>query len=366
MDIAIDVRSLMEGRRSGVEVYTIELIQALLRIAPQHTLHLFYNSYRPVTLPTFTGRYTVHAFHYPNKVFNVSQLAGWPRWDTLVPADCLLVPNMRLVPRQASTPLVVTAHDLSFERFPEFYSSRRRLWHKLMRPRSLMQQATHIIAVSAATARDITELYGIPADKISVIPSGVPTESTVPRPATSIQQRFNLPARFVLYLGTLEPRKNIPSLIRAFSAIAERIPHHLVIAGTPGWLMQEIIKATAASPVSKRIHLVGFVSEQEKAALYASADLFVYPSFYEGFGFPPLEALLHGTPVITSNNSSLPEVVGEWATLVDPYQPAELAAVMTEVLQRPERVPVVVQHDIRQRYSWDRTAAQTLTILEQL
>ena len=301
----------MEGRLSGVEQYTTQLLHALLARGRQHEWHLFYNSAQAVSLPTFAGRsVTVHGFRYPNRLFNASQLlAGWPHWDTLVPADVVFVPNVRLAPISSATPLVVTAHDLSFEHFPEFYSMRRRLWHQVMRPRYLMHNADQVIAVSESTKQDVVEQYGIAADTVRVIHSGL----TSPVPLSGGQQaavldRFHLYRRFALFIGTFEPRKNIPSIIEAYSAIADQVEHDLVLAGSPGWLTGPIKQALAASPVRDRIHYLGFVSNEEKSALYRLADLFVYPSFYEGFGFPPLEALAAGTPVITSHNSSLPEV----------------------------------------------------------
>jgi glycosyltransferase involved in cell wall biosynthesis len=175
-----------------------------------------------------------------------------------------------------------------------------------------------------------------------------------------------LPQKFILYLGTLEPRKNVVSLVEAFSAIADTIPQDLVIAGSPGWLTKPVERAIAESPQRHRIHRLGFVPDELKGSLYAAADLFVYPSFYEGFGFPPLEALLAGTPVVTSYNSSLPEVVGEWATLIDPYKPAELATVLQELLRNPPAVPPAIQEQIRARYSWRKAAAATLGVLKMM
>lgn len=375
MHIAIDVRSLMEGRHSGVEEYTTQIIRAMARVAPRHTYHLFYNSAREVTLPKFASNVVEHAFRYPNKFFNTAQwLTGYPRWDRLVhpergrrKMDVFFVPNPRLMPLSAPTPLVVVAHDLSFERFPEFLNLRRRAWHAMMRPRLLMQNADHVIAVSEHTKHDLMSLYDMKPDTISVIHSGIAQENKTARSVLAIQrmrQQYHLPERFVLYVGRLEPRKNIPGIIRAYSAVANRVPHHLVIAGEAGWREQGITDAIEESRFRERIHLIGFVAQSDKPALYAAADLFVYPSFYEGFGFPPLESLVAGTPVVTSFNSALPEVVGKWATLIDPYNTAQIAAVIQELLTQPERVPPLVQQEIRQTYSWDTAARQTIKVLE--
>lgn len=369
MRLAIDVRSLIDGRISGVEIYTGAIIQALARRARPHQLTLFYNAARVVAPPRQTApNLTTHAWHFPNKLFNTAQLlTGQPRWDALLTADVFFVPNMRLMPLKGDTPLVVTAHDLSFERFPEFYSRHRRLWHRAMRPRRLMQRANCIIAVSHHTAADITELYDIPPERIRVIYSGVtpPTAADLaPAQQQLVKTKHQLTKPFILFIGTLEPRKNVTSIIEAFTALADDIPHDLVIAGSPGWLESDSTRSMRASPAASRIHHLGFIEPADKYPLLAAADLFVYPSFYEGFGFPPLEALLAGTPVITSNTGALPEVVGEWATLINPYQPGELALVMQELLEHPPHVTESTKQAIREKYSWDRAAKETLRVLE--
>ncbi len=366
MHIAIDARSLMEGRLSGVEEYTTHIIHGLLRVAPHHTYHLFYNSAQKVTLPKFIGSVIYHRWRYPNKILNASQWAfSQPRWDRLVPADCFFVPNFRLLPLSPHVPIVTTVHDLSFEHFPQFFSWKRRLWHTMMRPRVLMTNSDHLIAVSHHTATDVATLYNINPACISVVHSGI----NIPPAVTAgdwhrVKSLYHLPERYILFIGALEPRKNIPSIIEAFSAVAAKIPQDLVIAGQPGWLTQDITRALGASLVRERIHQPGFIAEEDKAALYKGADLFVYPSFYEGFGFPPLEALAQGTPVITSANSSLPEVVGQWATLIDPYDVGGLALMMTELLHHPSRVSADVRQAIAERYSWDVAARQTLAVIE--
>lgn len=367
MHIAIDVRSLMEGRHSGVEEYTIRIIDALSRIAASHTYHLFYNSAKKVTLPKFRENVVLHAFRYPNKIFNTSQLlCNRPRWDRMLPVapDVVFVPNPRLTPLSYGVPLVTCVHDLSFERFPEFLTMKRRLWHTLMRPQLLLQNSDHVIAVSEHTKEDVVHMYGIDSKKISVIYSGVSSTAVSPGDVQRIKRVHGLPEKFLLFIGTQEPRKNIAGVIDAYTAIAHTIPHHLVIAGERGWKTAQLAKSIASSAYGDRIHSMGFVEESEKSALYAAADLFVYPSFYEGFGFPPLEAMLAGTPAVVSFNSSLPEIVGEWATMVDPYNTAQLSSVLRELLTTPTRVPETVRAAIRAKYSWDRAAKETIKVLE--
>ncbi|HSX25026.1 MAG TPA: glycosyltransferase family 1 protein [Candidatus Andersenbacteria bacterium] len=370
MHIAIDVRSLMEGRHSGVEEYTTRIINAMSKVRARHHYHLFYNAAKEVDLPRFRENVSVHAFRYPNKVFNTSQLLfHWPKWDRMIPVpiDVFFIPNPRLVPLAAGTPFVTVAHDISYERFPEFLTWKRKLWHIAMQPRKLLERSSRIVAVSEHTKNDIIENYNISSDRISVVYPGVPN-SPVSSPAHIHQVRmaYNLPEQFILFFGALEPRKNVPAIIEAFSAIADRVPHHLIIAGESGWKAKKINEVIARSQYRDRIHMIGFVNEQDKSALYAAADLFIYPSFYEGFGFPPLESLLAGTPVVVSFNASLPEVVGQWATLIDPYNTPHLALVLAELLRSPKRVPLNVRKQILEKYSWERSANQIVDILEKV
>lgn len=369
MHIAIDVRSLMEGRHSGVEEYTTQIIRAMSEYAPLHTYHVFYNSARAVTLPSFRDNVVVHSFSYPNKILNASQLVfGLPKWDRMMRTliDVVFIPNPRLVPLSAGIPFVTVAHDVSYERFPEFLTLKRRMWHALMQPKKLLEKSHHIIAVSEHTKRDLTDVYDIDPNAVRVVYPGVaPTPASVN--AVQVQQvilQYRLPQSFLLFVGTREPRKNITSVIEAFSSIANHISQDLVIAGEVGWKEAEIMHAISSSPYSDRIHFIGFVREEDKRAIYAAADVFVYPSFYEGFGFPPLEALMAGTPTVTSFNSSLPEVVGKWATLVDPYNTPEIASVLKELLVSPMRVEKSVQEEIIKQYSWERAAKETVEVLE--
>ncbi len=368
MKIAIDVRSLMEGGVSGIERYTAEMVRALAAVAPQNEYHLFYNSARKVTLPDFGSGVAVHEFRYPNKVFKLAQrFLDAPKWDRWLPAvDCVFMPSLGLVPLSAGLPLVSVFHDLSYEHFPELFNFKQRVWHAVMKPRQLAQRSQAVIAVSEHTKQDLVNVYGVPEEKVQVVYSGVSlglTTGPAFAKASAGRPVAGLPAHFVLYLGTLEPRKNVDSLICAYSAIADHVAQDLVIAGAAGWSTGEIDKAMRASRARDRIHVLGFIPEEEKAALYTAADLFVYPSLYEGFGFPPLEALLAGTPVVTSFNSALPEVVGEWATLVDPYDVGELALVLRELLGELPLVPGFVQETIRARFSWERAARETLGVL---
>ena len=366
MKIAVDVRALMNGRHSGVEEYTWQLLNAMVRVRPDNEYLAFYNAWGNVRMPKLPDGVELHAFTWPNKILNGSQLvAGFPKWDSLVKADVYFAPGIRLLPLNKKVPLVVTAHDLSFVRFPEFYTSRQRWWHWYVQPKQLFKRAERVVSVSENTARDLGHLYGIDRKKISVVYSGVRLARESKGDVERVKRELDLPGKYILFLGAFEPRKNIAGLIRAFGMIADFIDHDLVLAGCSGWLPRSMVKALEESKVRRRIHVIGFVSEKDKGPLYEGADLFVYPSFYEGFGIPPLEALVNGTPVVTSFNSALPEVVGEWATLVDPYRTQELALVIKEELRQGRRIEPAIRDEVARRYSWERAGRETLVVLEE-
>lgn len=371
MRIGVDIRCLMDGGRTGVEEYTTNVLRAMLKQDSEDTFVLFANSRKPMALPQFAAsNVELKTFTYPNKIFNTSlKIFRWPKLDKMLGGvDVLFVPSVRLAPCTTKTPLVVTFHDLSFVRHANYFSIKRRLWHKVMEPKRIAQQATKIIAVSSTTAADLEELYNINKKKIQVIHSGisdnikrVDVKSEI---AKQTKEKYGLPESYILFLGTIEPRKNLDGLLSSYT-VARRagITQKLVIAGVRGWISGDFYERASRHPFAKDIIFTGYVADEDKPALYSLADLFVYPSFYEGFGFPPLEALLCGTPVITSYNSAIPEIVGQWATLINPYDPDELGWAIVQKLRNPMPVSETSINEIREKYNWTRAGSETLGAL---
>jgi len=289
--------------------------------------------------------------------------------------DIFFLPNLNFVAVTDKAKLIVTAHDLSFEAFPETFSWKRRFWHFFINFRRLVLSADKVIAVSQSTKNDLMMRYNVPEKSIAVISSGIGEQFRVMSrnddKLISVQKKYYLPYKFILSLETFEPRKNILSLIKSYEAL-QRLGHPvfdkyaLVIAGACGWKYGEIFKAIANSPYKKKIVLPGFIVDEDKPALYNLASVFVYPSLYEGFGFPPLEAMASGTPVITSHSSSLPEVVGEAGILIDPYQPEELFQALQQVLLDQEFANLLQKKGTERAsfFSWDKTAQSTYEIFE--
>lgn len=378
MRIGIDLRVLASGRRTGIEEYTIGLLDHLLPMGAAHEWVLFYNALRK---PPFRFGWDalpgvrLASARLPNRALMLSATyLERPRINTLLgDIDLFFAPHFFPVAVARPARLVVTFHDLSFVRYPEFFSVKKRLWHALSMPRRQAHRADHIITVSESSRRDLVALYGIAPPAISVVHSGIADEFRPMDPDDAmrvhIRRKYRLPERFILYFGTLEPRKNIVGLIRAFERIA---PAHadvaLVLAGSAGWLSGPIDAAARTSPFRARIHYTGFIPPEEKRYLYSLAECFVYPSFFEGFGFPPLEAMACGIPTITARGSSLPETVGNSALLVDPWRVDELAWAIGEVLSDASLRSQLGARGLARAagFSWRRAAQSTMQIFESM
>lgn len=383
MRIGIDVRALASGKQSGVEEYVRGLLTELFRLGKEHEFILFFNAWGKA-VPDFSfvegfPHVTIKRFRIPNKLLNVALwYLRYPKLDQLIGGvDVFFMPNMNFAAVSKQVKLIVTVHDLSFEWFPETFSWKQRLWHYMVNLRGLLRRADGVVAVSRSTADDILERYRIASNKVHIVLSGVnPTFHPLDRNdvrLVAVQKKYTLPYRFILSLGTLEPRKNLISLVRAYetfhqTAIGEMVKYELVMAGTPGWKCEELLEAVRHSPVRHHIHLLGFVDEQDKSALYTLASVFVYPSLYEGFGFPPLEAITCGVPVIASHSSSLPEVIGKAGMLIDPYRPDEILQALRQVLIDKELQALLREraHAQKQLFSWTKSAEQFLALVQSL
>jgi len=293
-----------------------------------------------------------------------------PLWVELVTGavDIFHSPDFVLPPvRRART--LVTVHDLSFIRYPQCADANLRAYLNKVVPRSV-HRADLVLADSQSTKDDLMELLGVATDKIEVVYPGVeerfrPIEDQAL--LEQVRKRYNLPPRFVLGLGTLQPRKNFTRLIEAYSLLVTRHPSlHLVIAGGKGWLYEEIFATVERLGLEEKVVFPGFVANGDLPALYNLADLFVFPSLYEGFGLPPLEALACGTPVITSNASSLPEVVGEAGLMVEATNVEGLAEAMNRVLEDAALREEMIVRGLEQagKFTWEKAAAKLLILYD--
>jgi glycosyltransferase involved in cell wall biosynthesis len=363
-------------RHAGLGRYAHELLSAALAVAPEHDYRVLYymaGAGRGPEAPL--DRLPAQVLRLPAKPWRMSVLLAhyarlnmdaWIRGGDVFHATDHLLPPLR------RSKLVFTVHDLIYLFYPQYHLPLNRWYLTLMMPRFL-RRADAIIAVSENTRRDVARLLKIPAERMTVIYEGVSaaySPALPPHEVARVRARYGLPERYLLFLGTLEPRKNLGALLAAYHALLARgVPlPRLVIAGRKGWLFEPIFERVRALGLAEQVCFTDWVPEADAPPLLAGAEAFVYPSVYEGFGLPPLEAMACGTPVITSTASSLPEIAGDAALLVAPDDTAGLAQAIERVLS-----DAALRADLRARglaraaqFTWEAAARQTLAVYHQV
>jgi len=364
--IAIDAHSVGTGL-GGNESYAANLIEALAEVdtANQYTLYVtrgeavqrFKNRW-----PNFSVRTTLP--HSPLVRIPLTLSAELRRR----PVDLLHV--QYTAPPFPPCPVVATIHDLAFEHLPETF--KRRSWMQLrLTVRNTAKNAAHIITVSDYSRRDIIETYGIQPDRISVTheaaaPQFAPVSDD--RELERVRQTYGIDSDYILCVGAIQPRKNLGRLIAAYSLLRRthsegKLPK-LVLAGKCAWLYDETLRTIKELELSNSVILTGYVPDADLPALYSGALCFVYPSYFEGFGLPPLEAMRCGTPVIVGNKTSLPEVVGDAGLLVDPFDVNQIASAMGKLINNSDLRSLLRVKGLERakEFDWKTTARQTLAV----
>jgi glycosyltransferase involved in cell wall biosynthesis len=266
-------------------------------------------------------------------------------------------------------PGVVTIYDLSFLRYPKSFESRRRMYLRWGTAYSA-QRARRVIAISESTKRDIVRLLGVPEGKVDVVACGVDEDfRPVDEPGLldELRKKRNLPPQMLLFVGTIEPRKNLVTLLEAYSVLKERVhPPPLVIGGPKGWRHEEVFSKTEELQLVDDVVFAGYIPREELPLWYNAAEVFVYPSLYEGFGLPPLEAMACGTPVVVSDTSALPEVVGDAGLLVEPSDTEGMALAMQRALTNRDLRRTLRKNGLERanRYTWRRAAQDTVKVYD--
>lgn len=367
MRILIDAQPLLEPL-AGIGRYAKSLLSAFAEKALDDDFYLFYGaSLRPkrAKLPEFSNpRMHSKTVRLPGRFYRLitdklpvlppsSFVGGWDLYHGLnyhVPGG--------------KSPSIVNIYDMSFMLYPRYFTPER--LRDIGRKAAVSSaRAGRIITGSISARRDIVELLGAPEEKVAVIYNGVGREF---RPAgASAAEKFrrskNLPEKFILFVGTIEPRKNLNVLARAFHEL-DLPGMSLVIAGGRGWLYDGLFEEIRRLNLGDRVLFTGYVPDEDLPGLYSCASVFVYPSVYEGFGFPPLEAMACGTPVITGNRSSLPEIVGDAGICVDPEDAGELAEAISGVLGDGGLRRRMSEKGVGRaaEFTWDKCASETYNL----
>lgn len=383
MRIGIDVTAAL-SQGAGIGRYTRELVQALVAADSKNSYH-FFSARQPAAPPLANPLpAAANARHRPAPLGERWLYRLWYRlqlplpvqWVT-GPLDLFHSPDFVLPPVAGGIPTLLTVHDLSFIHYPETFPQRLVGYLNRAVPASI-RRARHVLADSEATKKDLIDIWQVPAGKITVLYSGVSAgfqPVTDPDKVAAVRAKYSLgQAPYILSVGTIQPRKNYQMLIRAFEAVAARWPHNLVIAGGKGWLYDEVLAEAGRLGLENRVQFAGFVDDADLPALYSAASLFVFPSLYEGFGLPLLEAMACGVPVITSDASSLSEVAAplpggrETAVQLSPQeQDAWTEAINSLLADSAARAGLIAAGlQQAQRFTWDGAARQLLTLYSTL
>ena len=370
--ICLDVSPVVHGK-AGLASYARELAEQLVAAESANRYSLFhYDARPPVALTGTLAGLPSLSVSLPARWWRLgvaaATLAGLSM-DRLFPNVDLFHATEHLLPALRRVKTVFTFHDAIYALFPKYHLPMNRVYLGLMMPRFL-RRANAIITISECSRRDAVRLYGIAADRFHVIYEGVdPRFRPVEQPETlqEARRRYGLPGEYLLAVGTIEPRKNLSMLLDTFLAVKTRSGRQdlrLVIVGKKGWLFQDFFRRLAELGLDdgQQVIFPGYVADEDLPALYAGAACFVFPSLYEGFGLPVLEAMASGAPVVCSNASSLPEVAGDAALMVNPEDAGAFARAVERVLADPD-----LRRDLRARgllraaeFTWERTARQTM------
>lgn len=368
MDIGI-VSNFIDEYNGGIGVYTHQIVKNLNKLDNENNYHLIhylendldiYNRNSEIIIPKnrFVRRWGSYMFW---RYFTL------PRELKKYELDVVHDPY-ELGPFTFNQPFrkVITVHDLTPLLFPNLFKRGDVMLHRLLLKKTI-NKADKVITVSYNSQKDIMKYLNVPEENIEVIYNGKDEKFRLlsSRQVEEIREKYSLPSRFILSVGGLHPIKNIPRLLEAYYlARKEGLEHELVMVGGAVDRAEEIFQIITALKLENHVIFTGVVSDDDLVGLYNAADLFLYPCIYAGFGLPPLEAMACGTPVITSCSSSLPEIVGDAAKLVNPYDPKKLAAAINRTLADDETMKTLIKNGIKRSkmFNWKKTAWETLKV----
>jgi glycosyltransferase involved in cell wall biosynthesis len=360
MRIGIET-SVLRSNRAGSAVYTRHLVTHLRELCADHRLFLY--AFGRGT--TRTGARFERVIRDTVWMHAALPLKLWRDRIEVFHATAFNAPL--LMP----CPSVLTVLDLTVVKHPEWFDHRWFYHYTTRTLPVLASRADRIVTISECSKRDLMDHYGLPAEKIVIVPPAVDHRlfhaTHHPESVRDAKARFGIDRKYVLSVGTLEPRKNLVRLVESFALLtAQADDCLLVVVGEKGWQYDEIFRTVRALGLEDTVRFLGFVPEAELPLLYGGAELFVYPSLYEGFGVPILEAMASGCPVVCSNRSSMPEVVGDAGLMVDPEDPEAIAQAMRQVLSDSTLAKTLRGRGLEraQHFRWDCSARMLLTVYE--
>jgi glycosyltransferase involved in cell wall biosynthesis len=369
MTIYVDVSSAVHAK-AGIGRYARSLATALIACHPER-FALFYNRERSTRAPEgleLVPARTIRAGYKPWRMAVwLGQLAGVD-FNRLVPGATLFHATEHLLPPLRGTPTVLTVHDMIFKLFPE-YQKRLNYWYLNLAMPLYCRRADAIITVSESSKRDIVTHYGLDPDKVMVVYEAASEEfaPTAPAAIDSVRHRYGLPDKYLIHVGTIEPRKNLRRLVEALQLLRdEGLSIPLVVVGGKGWLYDDFFSRLERLDIRDSVLFPGYVPSADLPPLYSAATMAVTPSLYEGFGLPVLEAMACATPVACSSAASLPEFGGKAALYFDPMDTSGMAAVIRTVWEDTELQAEMREKGLVQarRFSWQTAAKQTLAVYD--
>lgn len=371
MRIGYDITPLSSAR-TGVGHYCFSLLKNLLAFEKKHQYLGFASGTRPPILDELEGALAYRRIPLPTRfMHHVWTSLRVPRVDTFLGVVDVFHATNYFVPPMRRARTVVTVHDLAILVHPEWCSPKIRRFFPKQIARCI-READAVLACSESTKLDAVRLLGVDPTRIAVVYEGI-DETLVPmereNAARHVHSRYGVSSPYLLFVGTIEPRKNITGLLRAFSKIRDEMPHKLVLVGGKGWYREDVEAVARELGVGERVSFVGYVSSHaELAAFYSAADLFVFPSLYEGFGLPILEAMACGCPVITADNSSMPEIAADAALCVNANDDMAIAEAVQRVLGDPTLRESLVSRGFERakEFSWRKCAEATMNVYERL
>jgi glycosyltransferase involved in cell wall biosynthesis len=373
MIIGIDASRANKPQKTGVEWYAFHVIEELKKLTAGDKHQWVLYTREPLTGPLAqlpANWYEVRAAWSPKYLWTQGRMA-WEMWRR--PIDVFFVPA-HVLPIIRPEKSVVTIHDIGFHRYPKLYKPAQTMYHE-QTSRHIASTDARIITVSQFSGQDIAEAYGVDTRRIAITPNGIDHDTYKPKSPELIAdalRRLQIPQPYFFSIGRLEAKKNIVNTVKAFNSYknhrGQGDPTRLVLAGPKGFQYDQIKKEIQASPYKDHIIELGYVSEEDKPLLIAGARALIHVSWYEGFGIPPVEAQAIGTPVVASNNTCLPEILGEGnALFVPPDQPDMMARALDRLENEPGLVESLRSKGIANaaKYTWKATAEATLPVLTQ-